>query len=92
MVCRTEKKERQESAWDKFENLLPANNNVDPHSSPEAHVLKRRLEVLQAVERKVKDMTATRAPDPHPSELVLRVIQIRMNKLKSGFREFEAVS
>lgn len=94
MAWRKHSVERTHSGWARwgnFERLLPANNNTEPQSDSEALIIKRRLEVLQAVEEKVKDIAGLHVPSRDPHEMVLRVIQIRMSKLRSASSSLKTV-
>ena len=83
MVLRTEKVERIDAGWETFENLLPANNNTERQEDTKSLVMKRRLQVLEAIEQKVKAISGPRHRSDATEELALRVIQIRMSKLRS---------
>ena len=82
MTSRTAEIGQSQASWGNLERLLPANNNYEPQAEPDALIMKRRLAVLQAVEQKVKALTESRAPSRATNELVLRVIEVRMSKLR----------
>lgn len=91
MTSRTAEIGQSQASWGDFERLLPANNNYQPQAEPDALIMKRRLAVLQAVEQKVKALTESQAPSRATNELILRVIEVRMSKLRGNPDYVEAM-